>query len=212
MQSIPLLDLMSEQIAKQCGENSAAAQAEAKRIAGEARLHRDAQRAGRLTALAVELDEAVKRTRERAESEAYMQTLTTKDKIADEIIAAAGAELARRSQQEGFGAVIEALLAELITEVKQRNGGIDGAALTVLAPSAHADLCRSWLSSHGHGALQVEATPGLADGVAIQDARPSFRVTNTLSSRLSNREDELRKLCLQRLFPQAMGAAGEGGA
>jgi len=164
MQSIPLLDLMSEQIAKQCGENSAAAQAEAKRIAGEARLSRDSQRAECLKALAAELNEAAKRIRERAESEAHMQTLTTKDKIANEIIAAAGAELARRSQQEGFGAVIEALLSELINDVKQRNGGSDGAALTVLAPSAHADLCRSWLSSHGHGEVPRRG-PGRARAI-----------------------------------------------
>ena len=141
--------------------------------------------------------------RERAESEAHMLTLTAKDSIADEVLAMVRTTLREAAQGSDFPGYLEALLAELFVEVKLRleeeGAAADLSNLTVLSPPAHVSLCQQWLSTQGHGALQVLAVPELEDGVAVQDARPTFRITNTLSARLTKREGDMRRLCLSSL-------------
>ena len=203
MDSAPLLELMSEKASQRCDEIRSATKTEVDRIADEARQRGDALRARTLASLESELDAAATRMRERAESEAHMLTLTAKDTIADEVLAIVRAALSDAARGSNFPKHLEALLEELFVEIKlhihEEGASQDMSQLTVLAPPAHVALCQQWLSNHGYGSLHVDAAPDLDDGVAVQDARPTFRITNTLSARLMKREGDMRRLCLSRL-------------
>jgi len=188
----PLLELMTQQAEAQRGEIVSQAKAEAGRIDAHARTEAADARERALRAAEADLAAAAQRGRERAEAEAHMLVLTTKDTIASEILGAAEAELARIASGADFKPVLEQLLAEVL----------DGAAsdVVVLAPQAQVDTVKAWLEANGRAGTEVLATPGLSDGVAIQDAAQTYRVTNTLSARFARQEGALRKLCLQQLF------------
>lgn len=183
---------MTQQADAERAEVVANAQAEAERIAAKARDEGTATRERALRTAEAELSAAAQRGRERAEAEAHMLVLTTKDTIASEILSDAQAELAKVSSGPEFTPVLESLLAEVL-----EGAGDD---VVVLAPTAHVDTVKAWLEANGRGGLAVQPSPALKDGVAIQDAAKSYRVTNTLSTRFDRQESALRKLCLQQLF------------
>lgn len=183
---------MTQQADAERAEIVANAEAEAQRIAAKAREEGQAARERALRNAEAELSAAAQRGRERAEAEAHMLVLTTKDTIASEILADAQAALAKIGSGPDFKPVLESLLAEVLEGA--------GEDVVVLAPPAHLDTVKAWLEANGRGGLAVEAAPSLKDGVAIQDASKSYRVTNTLATRFVRQESALRKLCLQQLF------------
>ena len=75
----------------------------------------------------------------------------------------------------------------------------------VIVPVSFGDRAKAWLQNNGHGGATVQESTALRDGCAMQDAGRSYRVTTTLSSRLSKLQNEARKVCLDTLF-------GKGGA
>lgn len=194
METPPLLELMSQQAAAERESLLASAAQEATRIREAARSRAAERRATATAELEAELKYQADRSRERAEATAGMVVKTTRDTIADEVLASAAAALRDLAQSEGFSAILDALLAEVLAGVEP-----DGEYI-VLVPPAHVDHCKAWLADNGHGGLEVQPLAGLNDGVAIQDPGRSFRVTNTLSARFARRESELRKLSLNRLF------------
>lgn len=175
----------------------AQAHAEAERIRQTARETGDQRRARVRAALEAELARAEDQTRQRAQAEARITVKTTKDTIVDEILAEVKARLAALAAQPQFAEMLPLLLQELL----------EGAApdVEVHVPPAHEERCRQWVREHD-GGRRVIADPALRDGVAIQDAGPTYRITNTLSARLAKRTESLRRHCLNRLF-----AAGRGG-
>ncbi len=188
----PLLALMTQQAEAERASTLAGAEAEAQRIAAKARDEGAATRERALRTAETELSVAAQRGRERAEAEAHMLVLTAKDTIASEILAAAQADLAKIASGPDFKSVLECLLAEVL-----EGAGDD---VVVLVPPAQVDTVKAWLDANGRSGLAVQSTPALKDGVAIQDAAKSYRVTNTLSTRFERQESALRKLSLQRLF------------
>jgi len=183
---------MTQQADAQRAEIVAAAQAEAARIDASARAEASDARERALRQAEADLSAAAQRGRERAEAEAHMLVLTTKDTIASEILGAAEAELAKIASGPGFASVLEQLLAEVLEGAPEQ--------VVVLAPQAHADAVKAWLEANGRGGAEVVATSALSDGVAIQDAGQTWRVTNTLSARFARQEGALRKSCIQQLF------------
>jgi len=199
MSTSSLLEVMTEEVARQRASILASSQAEAERILAQAREDAARRKAKALEAADAELAEAAARARERTEAEAHMIVLTTKDTITDEILAAVAKELRHIVTTPEFPAIVEAMLEELLANTK---GGE-----VVLAPPEYVEHCRTWLAEHGHADIEAKALNTLRDGVAIQDARRSFRVTNTFSARLAKQESRLRKLCLERLLPETAGPA-----
>lgn len=188
----PLLDLMTQQADAERASIIAASQSEAEAIHAQAQQEAASLRERTLRAVEAELSASAQRSRERAEAEAHMAVLTTKDTIASEILEAAKAELQRIASGPDVAVVIESLLAEVL------DGAEDG--VNVLAPAAHTGTVSAWLEANGRGHLQVVAAPELKDGVAIQDAAKTYRVTNTLSARFDRLESALRRSCIEQLF------------
>lgn len=188
----PLLELMTQQADAQARDITAAATEGAARILEQAQQESAAQRERALRAAEAELSAAAQRGRERAEAEAHMLVLTTKDAIVSEILGNAQAELQKAATGPEFPAVLASLLEEVLADAP--------AGAVVLAPPAHVDTVQSWLQANGRGEHPVQPLSGLNDGVAIQDAGQTFRVTNTLSSRYKRQESALRKYSLQQLF------------
>jgi len=124
--------------------------------------------------------------------QAEHQAHSMQQAVADEILHSVDAELDRIAAGPEFPAILEALLRELMTVAPER--------AEVLAPPAHVERSRQWLASHGHAGVPVVPNAALLDGVAIQDAERTFRVTNSLSSRFHKLENEARKICLRLLF------------
>lgn len=192
MQSPPILELMSQQIASEVEAARAAAQRQAEMVKADARTRASRRREEMLAQVQAEVAELQRRSRERAEAETEMVVLTTKDTVTDEVLTRVKEELSRVSNSPEFTSVLDALLAELMKEAPA--GGI------VLVPQAHEAHCREWLNSHGHGGLEVQGTREMVDGVAVQDKDHTFRITNTLSARFQQLEPALRKHCVTRLF------------
>ncbi len=184
--------LLTEQAEARCAEIRAAGEAQARQIAeaADARIAERAQEAH--ATLDAELAGAHERAVERAQAEANMVVKTTRDQIADGLLERVRQDLAALANSEQMRDVIGKLLREVLGEAPQ--GG------TVLAPPAHADFVREQVQQQGRGDLQVEAHPRLSDGVAVQDARQTYRVTNSLSSRYARLERQARRHAMQRLF------------
>lgn len=192
MDAPPILKLMSEQAEARREEILARAEADASAIRESAQARAEARTQEGLAALERELETLGARSRERAEAEAHMVQFTTRDTIADELLGDVEKRLAEVAAGDGFGSILEALLSELMQDVQP--------GMVVLAPPAHTDHAKQWLDANGHGDLTVQPEPTLKDGVAIQDADRTYRVTNTLSARFRLQQDTLRRIALERLF------------
>jgi len=210
-----LLEVMAQETAHRRAQILETARAEAARVLEAARDQAARQRDETVRSAQAELAELAQRARERAEAEAEMLVLTTKDRITAEILGRVSEELARIAQTPDFGVVLESLLDELLRDTVDKDGGRtpvekDGErnpVEVVLAPRAHVDRCRRWLAAHGYGHIETRGSDTLYDGVAVQDARRSFRVSNTFTARLANQEGALRKWCLARLLGDGDGRA-----
>jgi len=198
MESIPLLKLMSADIAQQREDVLSIARREAEAIGATAQRTGEARHGSAIALVDAELCAMSERVRGRAEAEAHMVLMTTKDTISDELLASVEKELDALTSGAGFSAILESLLAELMKE-----GPADG---VVLVPAAHADQCRQWLTKNGYK-HRVETASHLRDGVAVQDTGGSYRITNTLSARFEKNKNELRKHCIEKLFDQGGASA-----
>ncbi len=192
MQAPPIRELMTGQIASECEAKLLSAREQAARVRDAARERAKQRRADLIAAVEAEISEADRRSRERAEAEAEMVLLTTKDTITDEILAKVRKELEATASSSDFPSVLGALLKELMPEAPPSG--------VVLVPSAHEAYCREWLSNNGYGGMTVVARKDVVDGVAVQDAAQTFRVTNTLGTRFQQMEASLRKYCVTELF------------
>ncbi|MBI2435030.1 MAG: hypothetical protein HYV26_19415 [Candidatus Hydrogenedentes bacterium] len=190
--SIPLLQTMDEQVSRQRDGILAKAKQDAEAIRRESREQGAARRAEGLRQTETAVSAAAQRARERADAEAHMVIMTTKDMIADEVMLDIQRRLRQIAEGPDFAQILEALLEELLEDAP--------ADVVVLAPRHHVEHCRQWLQRHGRSGLSVQALPGLDDGVAIQDRKRTWRATNTLASRFRQQEGALRKRCVNRLF------------
>jgi vacuolar-type H+-ATPase subunit E/Vma4 len=189
-----LLDMMASQVARQCEEKLTEARRDAGAAVAEARERAEQRRARALERERAEVERLNQRARELAQVLAEHEALTMQQAVADEVLAKAEIELARLVRTADFPGILEGLLAELIAEVSG-----DG---VVLAPAARVETCRAWLARHSRADVVVQTDPNLVDGVAYQDARRTYRITNAMSSRLHMLQNEARKTCLDALFPK----------
>ena len=192
MDAAPLLELLTEQADAERSAVVEEAKAQAQLIHDAARKRTANRRERNLAELEGELLQLADRSRQRAHAEAEMIVKTTRDTITDELLQDVSAELLRIPGEPGFQDTLLAMLAELMDDAQP--------GMTVLVPTAHQAACEQWLKDNGHSELNVEAMPKLLDGVAVQDAKQSYRVTNTLSTRFHKQEASLRKHCLSALF------------
>ena len=193
MSTSSLLEVMTQEVAHERARILACARSEAERVLAATREEAARRRREAVQAAEAELAETAQRARERAEAQAEMIVLTAKDTITDEILATVAEDLERIVSRPEFAGILEALLDELLIDT--------AGSEVVLAPAAHVEHCGRWLAAHGYEGIEVRGVDTLEDGVAVQDARRSFRITNTLSARLAGLERRLRKLCLDRLLP-----------
>lgn len=192
MSTSSLLEVMTREVEHDCARIQDSVRDEEVRLLATAREEAARRRNEAVLAAETELAEAAQRSRERAEAEAEMVVLTTKDTITDEILATVAGKLARIAETPEFPAVLQAMLEELLHDTED--------VQVVLSPPEHVEYCRRWLADHGRGQLEIRGLDTLRDGVAVEDAQRSFRITNTFSARLSKQEGRLRKLCLERLL------------
>jgi vacuolar-type H+-ATPase subunit E/Vma4 len=192
MEPTPLLDLMTQQVARQREEILAQAQAQAEAIREGAHEEASQRRAQAVEAVRQDVAAAEERTRERAETAADMRIKTTKDAVTEEVLREATEELERIASSSRFPAILTALLDEILVEAPQEG--------TILAPAEHVAAVQEHLKARGRAGLHVEPARYLRDGIAVQDEGRTFRITNTLSSRFDRRREAARKLVLNRLF------------
>ncbi|HRI88115.1 MAG TPA: V-type ATP synthase subunit E [Candidatus Hydrogenedentes bacterium] len=192
-----LFDTMARQVADRCQAQLDAARAEADRITGEARARAEQRLNESLAAAKHEVSRLGDRARQLLAIEAEHESLTIEQSISDEILKMVGSELEKVATSPKFPEIFDSLLAEVMTIAPK------DAIVTV--PSAFADRARAWMQQHGHGGVTVQESSALRDGCAMQDVARTYRVTNTLSSRLNKIENDARKVCLETLF-------GKGGA
>lgn len=188
-----LFETMARQVAQQCEERRSEALREAERIRSEGRRVAEQRYEAGLAAVKAELDAADRRVRHQVEVEAEKSKLAAQHQVVEEVLAQVREEVKRLASSDELGTILEALLDEVLHEVS-------GQDLVVLAPPAHVERLRQKLAETGRGHIEVRPFAALTDGVAVQDARRSFRVSNTLSGRLNVVANDARKLCQNRLF------------
>ncbi|MCC6156315.1 MAG: hypothetical protein IT367_21290 [Candidatus Hydrogenedentes bacterium] len=189
-----LFDTMSRQAADRCQAALDAARAEAGSILKEARERADHRRREAVTAAEHEVRRLADRARQLLAVEAEHESLTMEQSIADEILRSVGFELEKAAQSPKFPAIFDALLAELMADAPK------DAIVTV--PAGFADRAKTWLNSNGFAGVTLQESSAMHDGCAMQDKSHTYRVTNSLSSRLSKLQNEARKVCLNALFGQ----------
>jgi len=193
-----LIELMEQSAEEERARVVDTSAAEAATIRTEAKEIAVRRREQALRLMTGELETDIQRARERAEAEAYMVELTAKDRITDEILTTVKQKLSGLAASDKFTPVLEALLDELLPEAPE-----DG---VLLGPVGSVEQLQQWLADRGRTDLRVEGNKQLHDGVAVQDAARTHRVTNTLSARLTRQAGALRKLCQDRLQPEGRQA------
>jgi len=187
-----LFDTMARQVADRCQAVLDAARAEAGSLLKEARERADHRRKEAVDAAERDVQRLADRARQLLAVEAEHESLTMEQSIADEILRSVGVELDKAAQSPKFPAIFDALLAELMA------GAPNDATVTV--PVSFGDRAKAWLQQHGLSGVTVVESAAMRDGCSMQDAAHTYRVTNSLSSRLGKLQNEARKVCLRALF------------
>ena len=200
MKGSALLDTMARQVDEVYNGNLSAASESAEVILEEARQDCAALEEKTLASTAAEMDVLAERWRQKAEAEAARAALVVQNEAVRAVLDRVDEEIRQTVSGDGFPAILDALLSELIAEAP--------ADVIALAPPDHVDRIRDWLSKNGHGSVPVESTPSMWDGLAVQDRDRTFRFSNTLRGRFSRVEQEARKLCMTSLFGLQAGDAG----
>ena len=187
-----LLDMMAQAAAQQRTSIRAEAQQQADTITAEAQEAAKHRHDEAVAQLKSQLEFQEKRARMVAEAEAERETLSVQQSVSKEVLRQAADELASVAASQQFSRILEVLLAQLMVEAP------DDAIVTV--PAQHLTACQAWLKSHGHERKTVEGSESLTDGVSIRDRNHTYRMTNSLSSRMALLDREIRKRCHVRLF------------
>lgn len=192
-----LLKTMSQQVAAQCDGNRERARQEADAIAAQARSESSALRDSVLKTTHAEMETLAQRWKLKAEAEAAKAELVVQNLAVEEILAKVRALTRKLVESEEFSTVLQALLAEVMEVAPQ--------GIVVLAPEGHVDEVKSWLQANGKASVNIEATDSMWDGVAVQDPKKSFRISNTLTGRFSRVQDKSWSLCMAALFVSTEG-------
>lgn len=188
---------MSREASCECEGILTSARRDADALLTETRRKAEDRRVTSLRALDLELEGMAQRERERAQAEASRQRLLMEEALVEAVFERAGEDLAKLAASPAFASTLQALLAEAMNVVK-------GSVRVLVAP-VHVATCESWLRANGHADTVVMPDSSLLDGIAIEDARRSFRVTNTLTNRLAKLENAARGRCISVLFADASG-------
>ena len=138
------------------------------------------------------------RWRQKAATEAAKAYLSMKNEAVKAVMANVEAEVRAIVEGGGFPGILDSLLAEVMAVAEDE--------VVLLAPERHADHVSAWLGGNGHGGISVEGSATVWDGVAIQDPKRSYRISNTLTGRYRRVGQEARKRCMKSMF----GAGAEG--
>jgi vacuolar-type H+-ATPase subunit E/Vma4 len=197
MKGSALADTMAKQVMAECESNLNQAQSEANDILEEAKSQAIAQRETAMTETEKVVRQLDTRWEQMAHAEASRAELSIKKEAVEAVMESVNAEINRLVGSPEFTSILDALLSTLMTAV-------DGDAV-VLGPEAHVSHIQSWLSSNGHGSMEVKASDELWDGVALEDPKHTYRISNTLTGRYARLDQQARKICMQNLF----GSGGE---
>lgn len=196
-----LLETMTAEVTEECEANIAAAQDEAATIKSEAETRAASQRETVEAVTETEMTRLDERYRQMAQAEASRADLVVKNDTVRAVMDKVHAEIRSIVSGDRFPAVLEALLGSLKDEIRS--------GLVVLGPEAHLEHIRGWLSKNGLEGVSVEASAELWDGVAVQDAERTYRISNTLTGRFGRVEQEARRVCMQTLFGNVSSEGGE---
>jgi vacuolar-type H+-ATPase subunit E/Vma4 len=197
MEGSALADTMAKQVMAECESNLNQAQSQANEILEEAKSQAIAHRDAVMTETDKVIRQLDQRWEQMAHAEASRAELSIKKDAVEAVMDTVHAEIKRLVGSPEFSGILEALLSTLMTAA-------DGEAV-VLGPESHVSHIQSWLSGNGHGSLEVKASAELWDGVALEDPKHTYRISNTLTGRYARLDQQARKICMQNLF----GAGGE---
>ena len=200
MSTATLFDTMSLQVAERCESNLSEANREAEAISAEARAQSASLREATLNATRDEMAVLDERWRQKAEAEVVKAALVVKNEGVQEVLRVVEAEARAIVEGPEFPRILDALLAELMAVAE--------GDIVALAPEARVEHVRQWMAQNGHAQVPVEASPEFWDGVAIQDPRRTFRISNTLTGRFARVAEEARKICMTSLFDDVGGSTG----
>ena len=196
-----LLETMTAQVTEECEANIAAAQEEAAAIKSEAETSAASQRETVEAVTDTEMTRLDERYRQMAQAEASRADLVVKNDTVRAVMDKVNAEIRAIVSSDRFPAVLDALIGSLKDEIRE--------GLVVLSPESHVDHIRGWLSSNGLEGVSVEGSSELWDGVAVQDAERTYRISNTLTGRFGRVEQEARRVCMLSLFGSVSPEGGE---
>ena len=192
MSSEALKESMARRVDEQCAQIAADAQAEADAIRQSARDQAAALREQTMKSVKDDIAQLRARSEQKARAEAARAELAMKNDAVEAVMEAVEERIRTIAGNDEFKSILEALLAELMTVAE--------GDVVLFAPPAHVDLVKGKLAEHGHGAVRVEAATALRDGVALQDPKRTYRVSNTLMTRYSRIAQDARKVCMGELF------------
>lgn len=187
-----VIESMSLQVVEQCESTLSEANREAAGIADNARAQSDALREEALIAARHEMDALDELWRQKAEVEAAKAELVMQNDAVRAVLGKVGEENRRIVASDEFPATLDLLLSELMAVAPDD--------VVALAPPDHCGHVREWLAKNSHDGVPVEGSSSMLDGVAVQDRARTFRISNTLSGRLSRVEQQARRICMMSLF------------
>lgn len=201
MQGSALFEMMAQQVDAECTRNLDAARREAEAIEAEARAKSQVLRDAMLKETQREVEMLKLRWEQKAEAEAAKAALLVRKETVEDVLSTIEGEIRSIVEGSDFHAVLDSFLAELMAAVS-------GDDVVLLAPEAHADRARAWLSANGCEGVTVEPSDSMWDGVAVQDSVRTYRISNTLTMRFKRMESEIRKVCATALFDKGPSSAG----
>lgn len=199
MKGSALLETMARQVDEVYEGNLRVARDSARAIDEEAREACDAQETSTIKSTQAEVETLADRWRQKADTEAAKAALVVQNESVCAVLDRVDEEVRTLVAGKAFPAVLDALLEELMAAAPK--------GVVAIAPPDHVDHVKKWLAGNGHAKTKVEGSADTWDGVAVQDPDRTFRISNTLTGRLSRVEQQARKLCMTALF----GGAGSGG-
>ncbi len=192
MKGTALLDTMAQQVIAKCDSILREAREEADRIQAKARNDAEEKRNATIASAQSAIDAQDARSRQKAEAEASKADLVVKNEAVEAVLASVEAEVRKLAEGTEFPGLLESMLSELMAVAE--------GDVVVLGPEKHLDTVKGWLANNGRGDVPVEASPGMWDGVAVQDPKRTYRISNTLSGRFRAVREDARKQCMLGLF------------
>jgi vacuolar-type H+-ATPase subunit E/Vma4 len=194
MSATALFATMTRQVEAESADHLAKARADAERILADARAKAAASREATLAAARAEVDRLDTLWKQKAQAESTRLELAMENDAVEAVLAKVREDVTRLAAGAEFQQILSRLLEQLMPAI---SGEKDVELLGDEKQLAH---IRQWLSSHGHGSLDVKASGQFWDGVAAQDRRQTWRVSNTLRGRFERLEQAARKHCMTALF------------